>query len=287
MVVISLAGLSIGRTHQSGLGDQTPAKWPPGTVVFEVNCPPGREFHVRFYSESGKHQIAFSGTTEQAPPRITGKKTLGALGQTKQETAIYLQANISSKVVYRTASMEYLIIKPSKSEGWLAVPLQNGMDGYIIESLVAKLPYDATVDATSASPSDKSLVVITPDRVSKYASAKVIGVGKYQMVVDFYGGLAKCLSVSVKRDVTNIGSISVQFGDSDDSGRLDNGDIEYIKNLLNTDSNHPLWYKLDSNDRAPFFADANFDGVINAVDLNLVKTAKQKKDDVARGSKGK
>ncbi|MBZ0214692.1 MAG: hypothetical protein K8H99_12900 [Nitrospirae bacterium] len=285
--VIVLAGLCLGGTCNSRLGAQIQdsARWSPGTVFFEVNCGPGRSYIVQFYSDAGKLLLTLSGKTEPVPPRIVGKKVLGALGQTKQETAIYSDTNTSSKVLYRTASMEYLIINPSKSDGWLKVPLQNGTNGFVVEAHISKLPYDATVGETVASPSDKSLVVISPDRMSTYAPAKVIGVGKYQMIVDIMGGLSRCLNVSVMRDVTNIGTVNIQFGDSDCNGKLDNGDVEYIKNLLGTHSDHPLWYELDVNGRAPYFADANLDGVIDVVDLNLIKSAKQRRSEVPRGSK--
>ncbi|MBS1724169.1 MAG: trypsin-like peptidase domain-containing protein [Armatimonadetes bacterium] len=81
---------------------------------------------------------------DTAAKGATGK-VIGKLGQTIQPAGIYASADAHARVYYTTKKLQYIVVNPSSHDGWLTVLLQNGRNGYIIESLVLTLPYDVRV----------------------------------------------------------------------------------------------------------------------------------------------
>lgn len=77
-------------------------------------------------------------------------KVIGKLGQALEETAIRSAPGSKAKVYYTAKAYQYLVIKPTKHEKWLAVLLQNGRDGYILAEKVARLPYDVRASEPAA-----------------------------------------------------------------------------------------------------------------------------------------
>lgn len=75
-------------------------------------------------------------------------RVIGKLGQTIDEAPIRSSMSSKSRVYYKTKKFQYLVINPSKSDGWLTVLLQNGRNGYIEADKVARLPYDVKVKDT-------------------------------------------------------------------------------------------------------------------------------------------
>lgn len=74
-------------------------------------------------------------------------KIIGKLGQALEETQIRSAPGSKAKVYYTVKAYQYIVIKPTKHEQWLAVLLQNGRDGYIRADKVARLPYDVRAAA--------------------------------------------------------------------------------------------------------------------------------------------
>ncbi len=85
---------------------------------------------------------AQTATAGEAAGRVIGK-----LGQAVAETPIRSAATTRSRVFSTTRRFQYLIVNPTRHEGWLAVKLQNGRQGYILADKVARLPYDVRMDA--------------------------------------------------------------------------------------------------------------------------------------------
>jgi cell wall-associated NlpC family hydrolase len=95
---------------------------------------------------------ALGATAQQAVAegaQATGK-VIGKLGQAIEATEIRSTPGAKAKVYYRTKQFQYLVIKPTKYEKWLAVLLQNGRDGYILAEKVARLPYDVRMNDAPA-----------------------------------------------------------------------------------------------------------------------------------------
>lgn len=62
---------------------------------------------------------------------------------------IFANPDKNSQVVYRAKKSEYLVVQDFKFPQWRKVLLQNGKFGYVPSDLVAKLPYEVTMDAGS------------------------------------------------------------------------------------------------------------------------------------------
>jgi cell wall-associated NlpC family hydrolase len=77
-------------------------------------------------------------------------KVIGKLGQALEATQIRSAPGSKAKVYYTVKPYQYIVIKPTKYEQWLAVLLQNGRDGYIRADKVARLPYDVRAKAPEA-----------------------------------------------------------------------------------------------------------------------------------------
>jgi cell wall-associated NlpC family hydrolase len=75
------------------------------------------------------------------------KVVLGKLGQSVKAAPIYASASSRSRMYYRAKPYEYLVIQSSSKPEWLRVLLENGVYGYVKAELVARLPYDVTMDA--------------------------------------------------------------------------------------------------------------------------------------------
>lgn len=71
------------------------------------------------------------------------KVVLGSLGQTLKKTPIFASPNPRSHVYYRSNAYEYIVIKDSPKAGYYKVLMANGQYGYVPDSVVAKLPYEA------------------------------------------------------------------------------------------------------------------------------------------------
>lgn len=85
--------------------------------------------------------MACLGMSQTAPEG----RVIGKLGQTIDDVAIRSAANGKAKVYYRSKKYQYLVINSTQKEGWLAVLLQNGRQGYVEAEKVARLPYDVRV----------------------------------------------------------------------------------------------------------------------------------------------
>lgn len=75
-----------------------------------------------------------------------GARVLGKLGQTVQSTTIHASPSASSRVYYRAKSYTYLVLRGAPVRGWQRVLMSNGSDGWVRQSVVARLPYDVTYD---------------------------------------------------------------------------------------------------------------------------------------------
>lgn len=75
------------------------------------------------------------------------KRVLGKLGQTTEKTLIYASMSTKSRVYYRVAPYEYLVVTDASKGSWMKVLLQNGQYGYVQSETVAKLPYEVTTEA--------------------------------------------------------------------------------------------------------------------------------------------
>lgn len=80
-------------------------------------------------------------------PAANEGKVIGKLGQTISEAPIRASVSSRAKVYYTAKKFQYLVINPSKHQGWLTVLLQNGRSGFIEAEKVARLPYDVRVSA--------------------------------------------------------------------------------------------------------------------------------------------
>ncbi|MCO5296291.1 MAG: C40 family peptidase [Fimbriimonadaceae bacterium] len=76
-------------------------------------------------------------------------RVLGKLGQALEATPIYSNADKGARVYYRAKQYEYLVVQDFKFPQWRKVLLQNGKFGYVPSDLVAELPYEVTLDAST------------------------------------------------------------------------------------------------------------------------------------------
>lgn len=79
-----------------------------------------------------------------------GSTVIGKLGQTVEAAPIYAEPNLKGRTMYQAKPFEYLVIRSTRFEPWLAVVMQNGRLGYIRTDRVARLPYDVSMDLAAS-----------------------------------------------------------------------------------------------------------------------------------------
>lgn len=80
------------------------------------------------------------------PAYASSNKVLGKLGQLVESAPIRSRPSTRAGVYWNAKPYEYIIIKPSKYDGWLEVVMQNLAKGYVRADAVARLPYDVSLD---------------------------------------------------------------------------------------------------------------------------------------------
>lgn len=105
-------------------------------------------------------------------------KVLGKLGQTVESTAIRSKPSSKSRVYWNAKPYEYLIIKTSKYEGWLEVVMENMAKGYVRADVVARLPYDVTLDKAQKPTQDPA---VSSDGVERGNLTSRAGIARYAL----------------------------------------------------------------------------------------------------------
>lgn len=86
------------------------------------------------------------------------KKVIGKVGQTTEKTLIYAAMSTKSRVYYRVAAYEYLVVTDSSKDNWMKVLLQNGQYGYVQSDTIAKLPLEVAVDVKAKSRTSRGAI---------------------------------------------------------------------------------------------------------------------------------
>ncbi|MGV3614907.1 MAG: C40 family peptidase [Fimbriimonas sp.] len=76
-----------------------------------------------------------------------GRVVLGKLGQATKTTSIYTSPTRRSRAYYQVKPKEYLVIRRTRTSGWVQVLMQTGQYGYAETAAVTQLPYEVTSNA--------------------------------------------------------------------------------------------------------------------------------------------
>src|SRR5471030_1550474 len=83
-----------------------------------------------------------------------GQRVLGKIGQAISPTTVYSSPSKHSRLIYRVAAYQQLVVKQSDNPDWDAVYLKSGAYAYTPAAKIALLPY--TVYAKGNSRSSRS-----------------------------------------------------------------------------------------------------------------------------------
>lgn len=140
-------------------------------------------------------------------------KVIGKLGQTIEDVAIRSAATSKAKVYYRSKKYQYLVINSTQKQGWLAVLLQNGRQGYVEADKVARLPYDVRVNQKPET--DTATVAMNSSRTAGSTMSRGGTTAKRQMLeysFNFIGTPYKWGGNDLQRGIDCSGFVKKLFG---------------------------------------------------------------------------